>query len=300
MLESVRINNKKYTLIKGFKHNDQLRKSFNELTQKIYGFDFEDWYQRGYWGEFYKPYSLLDGYKIVANVSVSIMDCMVLGQPKIYIQIGTVMTDPEYRNNGLSRCLVEKIIEEWKNNCDMFFLFANDSVVNFYPKFGFTTANEYQHSKAVEIDNEVIIAEKLNMSLESNVKLVEEKVSKAILMSKLTTLNNLSLIMFYCTSFMSDSVYYIKEHDAIVIAETQGTTLHLMDVFATSELDLDTVIDSTATKDIKRVVLGFTPKEHYGYDVSLLKQENTTLFTLQDREGLFRYNKLRFQELSHT
>ncbi|WP_283692847.1 hypothetical protein [Clostridium perfringens] len=38
------------------------------------------------------------------------MDIMIQGCKKRYIQIGTVMTDEKYRNNGLSIFLMEKII----------------------------------------------------------------------------------------------------------------------------------------------------------------------------------------------
>jgi hypothetical protein len=242
----------------------------------------------------------LDGESIVANVSASVMDCLVLGQPKIYIQIGTVMTETGYRNQGLSRYLVEKIIEEWKNNCDMIYLFANDSVLSFYPKFGFITANEYMHSKTVETGNQVMAAEKLDMSLDSNIKLVEKKVLNSVSLSKLTVRNNVGLIMFYCTSFMSDNIYYIRELDTIVISEIHGDTLYLQEVFSSSEVDLETIIKSLVNKEVRKVVLGFTPKDDKSYDINLLQQDNTTLFILNCREELFINNKIRFPELSHA
>lgn len=74
-----------------------LRKSFNELTQQTFGFDFEGWYQSGHWGDMYIPHVLLDGEKVVSNVSVNIMKFAVSGTTKHYIQLGTVMTDSEYR-----------------------------------------------------------------------------------------------------------------------------------------------------------------------------------------------------------
>ena len=38
-------------VIKNYKDNDALRKSFNELAMKTFDISFEDWYQNGYWGE---------------------------------------------------------------------------------------------------------------------------------------------------------------------------------------------------------------------------------------------------------
>lgn len=299
-MEEVFINDKKYTFIKDFKDNTLFRKSYNTLTQKTYGFDFEQWYQSGYWGSGYMPYSLLDGENIVANVSTSIVDCLVLGETKRYIQIGTVMTDPDYQNQGLARYLMKRVIEECKSKCDMIYLFANDSVLNFYPKFGFTAVREYQYFKTITNDNEVVVAEKLDMSLEDNRELVIDKVNNSISMSKLTMMKNVGLVMFYCTSFMSDKVYYLSKQDVIAIAELQGDTLYLQDIFSLSAVDLDSVIKSLTNKEVKAVVLGFIPNDIDSYFVNLLEEDDTTLFVMEDKADLFKDNKLMFPILSHA
>lgn len=43
-MEEVLLGGNKYTFIKDYKNNALLRKSYNELTRKTYGFDFEQWY----------------------------------------------------------------------------------------------------------------------------------------------------------------------------------------------------------------------------------------------------------------
>ncbi|MGB7603957.1 MAG: GNAT family N-acetyltransferase [Lutisporaceae bacterium] len=299
-MEKVSIKGREYTFIKDYKGNALFRKSYNLLTKKTYGFDFEQWYQNGYWGSGYIPYSLLDGESIVANVSASIIDYLVLGENKRYIQIGTVMTDTAYRNQGLARYLMEQVIEEWKDKCDMLYLFANDSVLNFYPQFGFTAVNEYQCSKTITNDNEIIVSEKLDMSLDYNRELLVEKINNSTSISKLTMLKNVGLVMFYCTSFMSDNVYYLREQDAIVIAELNGDTLYLQDAFSPSEVDLDNIIRTFANKEAKTVTLGFTPKNAESYHVNLLQEEDTTLFIMKGKDELFQNNKIMFPILSHA
>lgn len=86
----------------------------------------------------------------MANVSVNIMDFVILGEEKRYVQIGTVMTDENYRNQGLSRTLIKKILKEWENKCQGIYLYANNSVLNFYPKFGFSVCSEYQYSTFIQ------------------------------------------------------------------------------------------------------------------------------------------------------
>lgn len=299
-MEKILINGVDYAFIKDYKDNESLRRSYNKLTQKTYEFDFEQWYQSGYWGSSYIQYSLLDGEDIIANVSISIIDCLILGENKRYIQIGTVMTDIAYRNQGLVRYLMEKVIEEWKNKCDMLYLFANDSVLNFYPKFGFTVLAEYQCSKSITNDNEFIVAERLNMSLDDNRELVVEQINNSIPISKLVMLKNVGLVMFYCTSFMKDNVYYLKGQDAIVIAEIDGNTLYLQDIFSPSEVDVDNIIVALTNKEVKKVVFGFTPNDASSYCMNLLEENNTTLFVMKDKKDLFQNNKLMFPVLSHA
>jgi len=92
------------------KENANIRLSFNELSQKTFGLSFEKWYQDGCWQDAYIPHVLIHNDKVVSNISVNIIDLEIQGQPKRYIQIGTVMTDCKYRNRGLSRKLMEKIL----------------------------------------------------------------------------------------------------------------------------------------------------------------------------------------------
>jgi len=128
------------------KDNEAFRRSFNELAEKTFGINFERWYQEGYWNNKYIPYSLMYKEMIVANISVNIVDVLIDGNKRRYIQIGTVMVDECYRGDGLSKVLMDKVLTEWENKCDLIYLYANDSVLDFYPKFGFEKCDEYQHS----------------------------------------------------------------------------------------------------------------------------------------------------------
>lgn len=42
--------------------------------------------------------------------------------------------------------------QDYADRVDGMYLFANDDVLNFYPKFGFQKATEYQYSKEVKMD----------------------------------------------------------------------------------------------------------------------------------------------------
>ena len=52
------------------------------------------------------------------------------------------MTDPDYRGKGYARLLMERVMEDIKD-ADGIYLYGNDSVAEFYPKFGFAESKEY-------------------------------------------------------------------------------------------------------------------------------------------------------------
>jgi GNAT superfamily N-acetyltransferase len=295
-----RHGNKEYKLVSAFQNNDSLRSSFNDLSKALFGLDFEPWYRDGFWGGSYIPYSLLLDDKIVSNVSASVMDFSVLGISKRFIQIGTVMTDPVFRGKGLSRNLFEHVIGEWRPKSELIFLYANDGVVNFYPRFGFEVAREYQHSKSVHSSAHEIRAQKLDMSDPGNRNLVIDKAAQSAAFSKVEIRNNISLIMFYCTKFMKDNVYYLPELDTIAIAESPGSgTLFLQAMYAPANVQIEQVIDALSTRSTNRAVLGFSPVDTGPFNVSVLEESDTTLFALGDSSFLSN-GKVRFPIMSHT
>ena len=67
-------------LIKDYMRQDALRHALNDLTRATYNFDFERWYQDGYWEGDYIPYSFLEDDKVISNVSVNRMRFNQRGQ----------------------------------------------------------------------------------------------------------------------------------------------------------------------------------------------------------------------------
>lgn len=298
-MESVNVNGKEYQFNKGYGKNNELRKSFNNLAQRIFEFDFEQWYQDGYWKEQYIPYSMIDGDKVVANISVNIMNFKVFGEEKRYIQLGTVMTNPDYRNQGLVRILIKKVIDDYGDKCDLMYLFANNSVLDFYPKFGFKELNQYQCIKMLEAIDEDVSVKKLNMSDENTRNLVIEKVMNAVPVSKVSMCTNAELIMFYCTLFMKDNVYYLECYDAIVIANFTEDTMEVMDILCTENIPLNRILNAFTNESVKRIVLFFTPQDTASFETILLKGEDT-LFAMGKDLQLLKNNQFMFPKLSHT
>jgi predicted GNAT family N-acyltransferase len=298
MKEKLLINDVEYTYNTEVKENTSIRLSFNELSKKTFGLSFEKWYQDGYWQDKYIPHVLILNYKVVANVSVNIIDTKVQGQLKRYIQIGTVMTDSEYRNKGLSRKLMDKVLQEWNDKCDAIYLFANDSVLDFYPKFGFVKAKEYQYSK--EVVPVVGKIKKLDMTNDSDIKLLKNYYEKSNPFSMLPMLNNYGLLMFYCSSFMKDCVYYLEDIDAVVIVDYDDETMICFDIYCDENKSMDEILSVIAKENCKNVTFGFTPNDISDCMVKSFEEDDRTLFILESKENIFTKYKLMLPLLSQA
>ena len=284
--------------VKDYRDNDALRASFNELAGKTFGLNFEDWYQNGYWTHKYNPYSMVEDGKVIANVSVNLTDYLWKGKRWKFIQLGTVMTDEAYRNRGLIRQIMEEIEKDYAEIVDGVFLFGSDSVVDFYPKFGFQKSGEYEYVKDV-VNTQDSSIEKFSMKNKAQWDILEERINNCAAYSAFEPVGYSELFMFYITKFMQETVYYDKEQDAYVIAELEDSQLILHGVFAKQECDLDKIIAAFG-KEIKQVRLTFAPIHKEGYKVLPYRAEDCTLFIKGMGLEDFESDMVRFPELAHA
>ncbi|STS80831.1 putative GNAT-family acetyltransferase [Klebsiella pneumoniae] len=152
------------------------------------------------------PYAFVERNKVIANASANIIDLRWQGEPRRYIQIGTVMTEPDHRNKGLAGQLIHHILQDWQQEADAFFLFANPTTVDFYPKFGFTRSEEYQY--IMPVSPRAGDFRKLDMDSPDDVALLRHYYEKSNPFSPLRVEHNFGLLMFYCSAFMKHFVYY--------------------------------------------------------------------------------------------
>lgn len=292
----------KYTFIKDYKNQEKFRRSFCEMAKRMFGINIGKWYDKGLWGEKYIPYSLVDGDKVIANVSVNLMEFEMDGVMKKYIQLGTVMTEKAYRGQGCLRYLMEMILEEYKGQVDGFYLFANDSVLEFYPKFGFVKSKEYQYSKVISGEHRATGSDKVNkivavdMGKKENLDKLLEIVGKGKLQYRFQMKNNPELIGFYA---MDEYIYQIEDRDTYVFAEVKGDKLIIQDIISEEEVNLDEVIAAFGN-EIKKVELGFTPYDKGTYMIEELHEEDTTLFIIGEDLKQIADKKLCFPALSHA
>ena len=252
-------------LLTDYKHNSTYRLSFNELAQHVFGIDFELWYQKGLWNERYVCYSYAVGNRIVANVSANLMDLVIRGEKKPAIQIGTVMTHPDYRGKGLAADLLNRVIEFYEKNYDLFYLFANETVLDFYPKFGFRLLQEYRYLMKVNPNLSVSPqppGRKLDISKDEDFRLIKRLAGMRLPVSRVFCAEyTQSLLLWYCLNIFPNDLYYWKDYDLLLLATFEDETLHIHDLICPQPIDFQALLPRFLRKGIKKVEFHFTPDQ---------------------------------------
>lgn len=276
-LTQVMVGNEEYLFVKQYQDNEEYRSGLNLLTSQTFGFDFEGWYLQGLWTDRYRPYSFVHNNRIVANVSVNPIDFLVEGKLYQTLQIGTVMTDPEYRNKGLSRVLFDIIMEEYDGKVDLMYLYANATVRQFYPKFGFIQAQEHVHTRQYTKSTNHVIRKLDGTKIEDR-QLLFRLISNTKQLSKFSMVNNPYLPMFYLTGPLAECCYYCEELDLIAVVEYEENSMLVNDFYCEGDFDMDEVIASLLDCDNRKVLIGFTPQNTASFHCDLLQEYDTTFF----------------------
>lgn len=281
---------------KNYRENAALRASFNRLAEQVFGLSFESWYQNGFWQENYVPYSVISDGEVVSNISVNACAMNCGGEIVRLIQLGTVMTDPDHRGKGYAKALMEEVLKDYEGKTDGIFLFANDSALDFYPRFGFRATKEYQYSKDVSTagaDRTVKIPLRDGKDFARMAELFETRSQNSLLYM----VGNPGLYMFYLSQFMQDTVYYLADCDSYVIAELEDGTLNLHAILGSGEPD---EVIAAFGSQVKKAVLCFTPKDPRGFEKSELHEEDTTFFTKGRFFAAHQGDAYRMQAIAHA
>lgn len=286
-----------YKIMKSYHCDKALRDSFNRLAEKTFGLNFEGWYQNGFWGDNYEPYSVVADGEVVANVSVNRTDLVVDGARRRIYQLGTVMTEESRRRRGLIRTIMEEV-EKDLMDADGVYLFANDSVVEFYPKFGFRPGKEYGCTRAVfqTGDREM---RQVPMEGPEDWAVLERAMEQNAFRGGCDMVGNPQLIFFYMSQFMRQNVWYCEKLDAWAIAEIEDGELLLHNVFSPRAITLEQVTEAFG-REVKRVTLGFSPAEPDGWELREHHEADCNFFARGDFFREFEERKLRIPTLAHA
>jgi predicted N-acetyltransferase YhbS len=236
-------------------HNDKLYEElFDDLIKDVFGFSFVPWFDRKLWDERYESYSIIEKGRMLANICIYKTEMNVYGKPFNALQFGGVATRKEERGKGLSRLLMEHILEKYPNMPA--FLGANPSVTEFYPRFGFRPVQTYHPKIQAAINNSKCEAIKLKPDDIAVTQAIQNRIMHS---NTLDSLNTQSIQMFHLLLDFSDAIYHLPNHDTIVVAEQKGEMLFIADVIAKTHISFGTLQKELPFNGIKCVEFGFCP-----------------------------------------
>jgi len=285
----------KPTIYEDYRDNKDLRNKFYSFTQAIFpGLNFIDWYEQGYWSDNYIPFSIVRDNKIIANVSISKMKILIDGDYLNGIQIGTVGTLPEFRNSGLSKFLMEYVLNKYDNLCDIFFLFANETVLDFYPKFGFNRYREVIFKSLSDIPKSKNSVRKLDFGSDSDFSLIKKIIKARLPLTNLFGAAEYDFIThWHLLNVFPGNLFYIEDDEIIFICKEEKDQLHIWDVIYTKPFDLSSAVSKIIrNEELKSILYNFPPDQlSFSYDEVIPDKESFLFvrgdFKLKDRNFKF-------------
>lgn len=249
-----------HQMICNYRHDAEYRKSFNALAKKTFWIDFEKWYELGFWNDRYICYSLLDQDQVIANVSANLLNWVFEGKRLNAIQIGTVMTHPDYRKRGLASQLMHHVLSTYEQTCDLFYLFGEPSVKSFYEGFGFVPIQETLFTCQMTVNGEKQLR-KLN--LDEDIDTVRRLTAERQPLSEGFWVDNAQAILaWHLINVYPDDIYYIEQMDAIVLFKTEGDVIRLYDVICPKPVKLEDIVEYIAPKGNYTVEFNYTPPQN--------------------------------------
>lgn len=209
------------------------------------------------------------------------------------------MTKETYRDQGLSRRLIEEILKDYQGKVDMIFLFTNETVLEFYPKFGFSRVMEDSYLLNVS-DNKGQLDQWQLVNSSDNQVAIKEKLSKRFFDEDLLhTLDSQALELFYYSTACKELVYFNQLADVYMIFEIEGDMLHIYDMLGIYDVHLLDLVNSLPLKEVSEVVFHFPINTRLYPEIVVKKEVNDedVLFVLGD---IFDVKNIKIPLLNHA
>lgn len=316
-------------LVSNYRRNQRLFSSLDELAEEMFGITLLRWRDERLMGENYIPYSYISSGRILANVSVNLYTCRIREKTYPVAQIGTVMTAPDARGKGLSGRLMRYVLSLYEKQNLFIFLFANASVLDFYPRFGFVGVPQRRYLFLVsEIEPTAGDFRPVSYRNEADREIILRTADTRVpLAASFSLKGDQSPRRIYLSSEECEgTLFYSDRHGALVCAVREEETLRVRALFPAANPNRrrtewnDTVLRSLPYGTAKEVECEFTLDSSFPNRASgLYDDKNARLFIrpgepmrlpdgkviypdYSDREDsdVLDLTGLRFSELDHT
>jgi predicted N-acetyltransferase YhbS len=258
------------------------------------GVDFRLWYARCGWPPGFVVRALVEGTEVVSSVARSAVQLVVEGQSGSAWQLGTVGTLAGWRGRGLAARLLREVLAQAAS--EPLFLFANDTVLDFYPRFGFERAEEHDFVVDRRVRPASNRACRLELGEPEHRRLVERLAASARPVTERFGARDYgTTLLWHLTYSHPEDIYYLEAETAVIIARARGDLLTVYDVLAEHTFDLEAALPRVIEREVARVEFGFTPERWFPAAPPDRPQRELFVRAIRLPTGPF-----RFPVLAHT
>jgi GNAT superfamily N-acetyltransferase len=252
---------------------------FRYVAHVFPSLDFGIWYEQGCWDDDYVCFCLADGGEIVANASLSSMQITIEGEVATGWQLGAVGVVPAYRGRGLMNQLMPRLLASTAEDAFLF-LFANEDVLGFYPKYGFRPVPEAVFGATCMITPSGPPLRRLSIERAEDMALVRRLAAETVpVTERFGALRYGETLIWYWANFFRGDFYYAEREQAVVIAEQEGNLLRVCDVLAAAHRPaLRTLLPRIARTAVSRLEFAFTPELYFPEASALRATHESPLF----------------------
>lgn len=217
------------------------------------------WRDRGAWHDAYEVLALVDGAQIVSTIGITRMQLVVDGAAQTALQLGAVATLADYRGQGLSRRLMEWMFEERSSPDEPVFLFGNESVLGFYPRFGFRYVPQQRWILRAPIAPYANRAERFDPDSGEDRRRLAALCGRAEEIPGPLSARDYYPIALWHLTCQPITGFWLDNGDTLVAVSTKGGELTVHDIIATRSHDLRLALASLIAAPVDTVAFGFDP-----------------------------------------
>ncbi|GMV28126.1 MAG: hypothetical protein AMXMBFR59_02510 [Rhodanobacteraceae bacterium] len=260
--------------------------------------DFRRWDERGGWNDDFTAWLLEEDGEVVASVGVTRMRLIVGGEARDGYQLGAVATHPGRRGRGHSRVLLEGVLAHIDADASPVLLFANESVLAFYPRFGFRAVAQQRFDAQTTVLPAAVTASACEVAdAAARQRLAALCRAAAANDSVFSARDYFSTLLWHLT-YRPIQAYWLDDGHAIAAVERRDDVLVLHDIVARRPFDLAAALPSLIDAPVSRIEFGFAPWRWWPNATPAGRYAGSPLFVRGIGHALA--EPLRFPDLAQT
>lgn len=221
------------------------------------------WRDRGGWTADYEVFAIVEDGSIVGTVGRSRMHLVIEGENRTGYQLGAVATLERHRGQGIARQLMEWVIDSLDQAGQPVILFANNRVLDFYPRFGFQRLSQRRSLAVAALYPTGVQAPRCDLSNASDRARLAALCARARPVRGRLTARDYYWLALWNLTCDPVTVSWVPEYDAAVTFTVENESLVIHDVFTTRPFDLSLVVPALITQPVTEVELLLDPEDFW-------------------------------------